>query len=41
MNCLVLTPHRFGIPEMVERVGAEWEAMGHDVDYRLAQSDSV
>jgi hypothetical protein len=23
MHCLVLTPHRLGIPEMAERVGAE------------------
>lgn len=35
MNCLVLTPHRYGIKEVAERVGSEWERMGHSVDYRL------
>lgn len=35
MNCLVLTPHRYGIKEVAERVGGEWERMGHTVEYRL------
>jgi glycosyltransferase involved in cell wall biosynthesis len=35
MNCLVLTPHRYGIKEVAERVGREWEAQGHSVEYRL------
>lgn len=35
MNCLVLTPHRYGIREVAERVGQEWEQTGHAVDYRL------
>lgn len=35
MNCLVLTPHRYGIKNVAERVGREWERAGHDVDYRL------
>lgn len=35
MNCLVLTPHRLGIKEVAERVGTEWEQMGHDVRYDL------
>lgn len=37
MHCLVLTPHRLGIREMAERVGEEWEQMGHDVEYILAK----
>lgn len=37
MNCLVVTPHRLGIREMAERIGSEWEAMGHDVEYVLAR----
>jgi hypothetical protein len=37
MNCLVVTPHRLGIREMAERVGKEWEAMGHDIEYILAK----
>jgi len=37
MKCSVLTPHRYGIREVAERVGAEWEAMGHDVEYVLAR----
>jgi glycosyltransferase involved in cell wall biosynthesis len=37
MNCLVVTPHRLGIREMAERVGEEWEQMGHDVEYILAK----
>jgi len=35
MKCLVLAPHKFGIREVAQRVGEEWEAMGHDVEYRL------
>lgn len=35
MNCLVLTPHRYGIKEVAERVGQEWEQIGHTVEYRL------
>ena len=37
MHCLVATPHRLGIREMAERVGQEWENLGHDVDYRLGK----
>jgi hypothetical protein len=37
MNCLVVTPHRLGIREMAERVGGEWERMGHNVEYVLAK----
>lgn len=37
MRCLVVTPHRLGIREVAERVGQEWEASGHDVDYLLAR----
>lgn len=36
MNCLVVTPHRLGIPEMAKRIGNEWESLGHDVEYILA-----
>ncbi|QLD87080.1 glycosyltransferase family 4 protein [Natronomonas halophila] len=35
MKCLVLAPQRFGIREVAERIGQEWEEMGHDVEYRL------
>jgi len=35
MNCLVLAPQRLGIREVALRVGEEWEAMGHDVEYDL------
>ncbi|PSP44597.1 hypothetical protein BRC68_02110, partial [Halobacteriales archaeon QH_6_64_20] len=35
MNCLVVAPHSHGIREVARRVGAQWEAMGHDVGYRL------
>lgn len=35
MNCLVLTPHRSGIAEVAERVGQEWEKMGHRVEYDM------
>ena len=41
MRCLVLTPNRYGIREVAERVGAEWEAMGHDVEYELARGDAA
>lgn len=37
MKLLVITPHRYGIREVAERVGAEWESMGHEVDYELAR----
>lgn len=37
MDCLVVTPHRLGIREMAERIGEEWEKMGHDVEYILAK----
>jgi len=36
MNCLVVTPHRLGIPEMAKRIGGEWDSLGHDVEYILA-----
>ena len=35
MNCLVAAPHSHGIREVARRVGAQWEAMGHDVRYLL------
>jgi len=35
MRCLVLTPHRYGIKQVAERVGEEWETMGHTVEYDL------
>jgi glycosyltransferase involved in cell wall biosynthesis len=35
MKSLILAPQRLGIREVALRVGAEWEAMGHDVDYNL------
>jgi glycosyltransferase involved in cell wall biosynthesis len=35
MNCLVLTPHRSVIAEVAERVGQEWEKMGHRVEYDM------
>ena len=41
MNCLVITPHRYGIREVAERIGAEWEEMGHQVDYELARGDAA
>lgn len=41
MNCLVVTPHRLGIREMAERVGEEWAAMGHDVEYSLAKGEAA
>ena len=31
----MLAPQKYGIREVAQRVGSEWEAMGHDVDYRL------
>lgn len=36
MDCLIITPHRFGIPEMAQRVGDEWNSLGHNVEYILA-----
>jgi glycosyltransferase involved in cell wall biosynthesis len=36
MHCLVVTPHRLGIPEMAKHVRQEWDAMGRDVEYVLA-----
>jgi len=35
MNCLVLTPHRHGIKAVATAVARQWEASGHDVEYRL------
>lgn len=35
MKCLVLAPQRLGIREVARRVGEEWEALGHDVEYDL------
>lgn len=37
MKCLVVTPHRYGIREVAERVGTEWDAMGHEVEYEFAR----
>ena len=39
MNCLILTPNRYGIREVAKQVGAEWEAMGHTVDYDLPDGE--
>jgi glycosyltransferase involved in cell wall biosynthesis len=36
MNCLIITPHRLGIPEMAQRIGREWKSLGHNVEYILA-----
>jgi glycosyltransferase involved in cell wall biosynthesis len=41
MDCLVVTPHRLGIREVAERIGQEWEAMGHDVEYLLAKGEAA
>jgi glycosyltransferase involved in cell wall biosynthesis len=41
MRIVVVTPHRLGIREMAEHIGAEWEAMGHEVDYRLARGEAA
>lgn len=41
MNCLVVTPHRFGIREMAEQVGSEWEALGHNIEYRLSKGSAA
>lgn len=41
MKCLVLTPHTYGIHAVAERVGKEWELMGHDVEYRLAKGNAA
>lgn len=35
LECLVVTPHRYGIKETAERIGIEWGKMGHSVDYIL------
>ena len=37
MEILVLAPQRLGIREVAERVGSEWEAMCHDVEYAVLQ----
>ena len=37
MKILVLAPQRLGIREVAKRVGSEWEAMGHDVEYAVLQ----
>jgi glycosyltransferase involved in cell wall biosynthesis len=37
MDCLVVTPHRYGIREVAERIGTEWERLGHGVEYVLAE----
>jgi len=41
MRCLVVTPHRYGIREVAERVGEEWASMGNDVAYVLARGDAA
>lgn len=41
MKLLVITPHRYGIREVAERVGAEWESMGHNVEYELARGEAA
>lgn len=41
MKILVITPHRYGIREVAERVGQEWEAQGHDVEYELARGGAA
>ena len=39
MNCLVLTPHRYGIRAVATAVASQWEASGHDVEYRLGDGE--
>lgn len=41
MKILVITPHRYGIREVAERVGQEWEQQGHDVEYELAKGEAA
>lgn len=41
MNCLIVTPHRLGIPEMAKRIGNEWKALGHNVEYILAEGEAA
>lgn len=41
MDCLVVTPHRYGIAEVAERVGHEWAASGHDVDYLMPRGEAA
>lgn len=41
MDCLVVTPHRLGIPEMAERIGQEWEEIGHTVEYTFARGEAA
>lgn len=41
MECVVVTPHRYGIYEMAKRVGEEWENRGHEVEYVLANGSAA
>lgn len=37
MECAIVTPHRYGIYEMSQRVGEMWGQWGHDVEFVLAE----
>lgn len=41
MKCLIMTPHRLGIPEMAKRIGDRWESLGHSVEYILADGSAA
>lgn len=41
MKCAVVTPNRYGIREVAERVGSEWERAGHDVEYILGLGEAA
>lgn len=41
MNCVIVTPHRYGIYEMSRRVGELWEAAGHEVEYVLSEGNAA
>jgi len=41
MKCAVLTPNRYGIREVAERVGRAWEEAGHDVEFILARGEAA
>jgi glycosyltransferase involved in cell wall biosynthesis len=39
MDCLILTPHRYGIRAVAESVGSQWETSGYDVEYRFGDGE--
>jgi len=41
MNCAVVTPNRYGIREVAERVGNEWEQAGHNVKYIFSRGQAA